>query len=48
MKRSRVHKSYPSWRQRDTRSIILSLVVGIIAAAVTGVVVYFANRGRGF
>jgi hypothetical protein len=48
MKRPRVHKSYPTWRQRDTRTFVMSLIVGSIAAAIAGVVVYYANHGRGF
>lgn len=44
MKRSRAHKSYPGWRQRDTRSLLISLAVGLIAAAVTGALIYFGNK----
>ena len=48
MKRTRAYKNYPNWRQRDIRTIIWSLAVGGIAAVVVGLVIYFANRGRGF
>jgi hypothetical protein len=46
MKRSRAYKSYPTWRQRDTRTFLMALAVGAVAAAITGLVVYFASRGR--
>ena len=47
MKRTR-SKNYPDWRQRESRMLIWSLAVGGIAAAITGLVIYFANHGRGF
>jgi hypothetical protein len=48
MKRSRTYKNYPDWRQREFRFLLTSLVVGIIAAAITAIVIYFANKSRGF
>lgn len=48
MKRSRNYKAYPDWRQREFRFLLASIVVGAIAAAITALVIYFANRGRGF
>jgi hypothetical protein len=48
MKRSRTYKSYPDWRQREFRFIVTSIIVGSIAAAIAGLVIYFANRSRGF
>jgi hypothetical protein len=48
MKRTRTYKNYPEWHRRDTRSIVWSLAVGGIAAAVTALVIYFANHGRGY
>jgi hypothetical protein len=48
MKRSRTYKSYPDWRQREFRFLLISLVVGAIAAGITVLVIYFANRSRGF
>jgi hypothetical protein len=47
MKRSRTYKSYPDWRQREFRFLLTSLIVGSIAAAIAGLVIYFANHGRG-
>jgi hypothetical protein len=46
MKRTRAYKNYPSWRQRDMRSLLLSLSIGAIAAAVAGTLIYFSNRGH--
>jgi hypothetical protein len=48
MKRSRTYKSYPDWRQREFRFLLTSIIVGSIAAAIAGLVIYFANRSRGF
>jgi hypothetical protein len=48
MKRSRAYKSYPDWRQRETRVFLWAVAVGGVAAAVTAVVIYFANHGNGF
>jgi ABC-type cobalamin transport system permease subunit len=45
MKRSRAYKTYPTWRQRDSRMLLISVVVGLIAAAFMGVAIYFSNRG---
>lgn len=44
MKRSRAHKSYPTWRQREARMFLLAMIAGAFAAAVFGVLVYFGNR----
>ena len=48
MKRSRTYKTYPDWRQREFRFLLTSLIVGAIAAAIVVLVIYFANRNRGF
>jgi hypothetical protein len=48
MKRSRTYKTYPDWRQREFRFLLTSIVVGAIAAAIIALVIYFANRSRGF
>ena len=48
MKRSRTYKSYPDWRQREFRFLLTSIVVGAIAAGIAVLVIYFANRNRGF
>jgi len=47
MKRSRTYKSYPDWRQREFRFLLTSIIVGSIAAAIAGLVIYFSNHGRG-
>ncbi|HEX4264497.1 MAG TPA: hypothetical protein VH597_09175 [Verrucomicrobiae bacterium] len=47
MKRSRAYKSYPTLRQRDLRFLALSLFIGLLAAAVTGAVIYLANGRNG-
>jgi hypothetical protein len=47
MKRSRAYKNYPTWRQRDLRFLGLSLLIGLLAAAVTGAVIYLANGRTG-
>lgn len=44
MKRSRAHKSYPTWRQREARMFMLAMIAGAFAAAVVGILVYFGNR----
>jgi hypothetical protein len=44
MKRSRTYKNYPDWRHRDMRMIIWAFAVGVVAAAITGLVIYFANH----
>lgn len=46
MKRSRAYKTYPTWRQRELRFLALSLAIGLIAAGITGLVIYLAS-GRG-
>jgi hypothetical protein len=46
MKRSRAYKTYSTWRQRELRFLALALVVGVIAAGIIGLVVYFASRGH--
>jgi hypothetical protein len=48
MKRSNAHKSYPSWRQREARHLIASLIIGGITAAIVGVIIYFTNHGQRF
>jgi cytochrome b subunit of formate dehydrogenase len=45
MKRSHTYKAYPDWRQREMRMLIWALAVGGVAAAVTGVAIYFVSRG---
>ncbi len=45
MKRSRAYKSYPDWRQREVRMLLWALVVGAVAAAATGLTIYFVSRG---
>jgi hypothetical protein len=44
MKRSRAYKSYPDWRQRESRMLIWALAVGCIAAAAMTVVIYLVNH----
>jgi hypothetical protein len=43
--RSRAYKSYPDWRQREMRMLIWALVIGGIAAAATGLTIWFISRG---
>jgi hypothetical protein len=43
MKHSRPYKSYPTWRQREMRFLILSLIIGLVAAAIAGGVIYLAS-----
>ena len=44
MKRSRAYKNYPDWRQREMRMLIWAFAVGGLAAAITGLVIYFVNH----
>jgi len=47
--RSRAHKGYPSWRQRESRMLIWALTVGSVAAAVAGLLVWLVSRnGNGY
>ncbi|HWD90988.1 MAG TPA: hypothetical protein VG938_01435 [Verrucomicrobiae bacterium] len=48
MKNSRANKSYPTWRQRELRFLALALFIGLLASAVTGLVVYLVSRGQQF
>jgi hypothetical protein len=48
MKRTRAYKTYPTPRQRELRFLALSLLLGIIASAVTGLVVYLVSRGKAY
>jgi cytochrome b subunit of formate dehydrogenase len=48
MKRSRAYKNYPDWRQREMRMLIWAIAVGGVAAAITGIVVYYANHRGAF
>jgi hypothetical protein len=43
MKHSRAYKTYPTWRQRELRFLALSLAIGLVAAAIAGLVVYLAS-----
>ena len=45
--RTRPYKAYPDWRQREMRMLIWAIVVGGIAAAVTGFVIWLISRGGG-
>jgi hypothetical protein len=44
MKRSRAYKNYPDLRNREMRTLAWALVVGSVAAGITGLVIYFANH----
>lgn len=48
MKHSRAYKTYPTPRQRELRFLVLSLIIGIVASAVTGLLVYLVSRGKAF
>jgi hypothetical protein len=48
MKRTRGPKTYPDWRQREIRMLYWALAVGGVAAAITGLVIYFANHSRNY
>jgi hypothetical protein len=46
MKRTRTYKTYPDWRQRESRMLIWAIAVGGVAAAIAALVIYFSNRGH--
>jgi hypothetical protein len=45
--KSRAYKSYPSWRQRESRMLLWALSVGTLAAAATGLVIWLLCRNNG-
>jgi hypothetical protein len=46
MKRSNTPRTYPSVQQREARFLWLALAVGILAAAVVALTIYFANHAN--
>ena len=45
--KSRAYRSYPNWRQRESRMLLWALAVGGVAAAITGLLVWLLSRNNG-